>query len=331
MKASRWMAAALAVLMAPMAAAAAPATEIAPGVWWVRGDYQPPRQPDGNSLLFAGPAGWLLVDTGRHPAHVAGLLEAARGQPVTDVLNTHWHLDHVSGNPALRAAHPGLVAHASLAIDGALAGFLADYRRQLAVLLAGTAGEVDKAAWRAELARIDQGAALRPDQPVTAPGSRRMAGRVFQLGLEADAVTGGDVWLYDPDSRVLAAGDLVTLPAPFFDTACPANWQAALRRLEALPFRVLVPGHGEPMDRPGFLRYRRAFDALLARAASDADADRCIEGWLADAGPLLTDDTARRQARDLLAYYLPTRLRPAACAAAADVGSADGAPPRGPT
>ena len=51
------------------------------------------------------------------------------------------------------------------------------------------------------------------------------------MTLEARAVTAGDVWLFDPATRVLAAGDLVTLPAPFLDTACPERWKAALDRV----------------------------------------------------------------------------------------------------
>ena len=51
--------------------------------------------------------------------------------PVVAIVNSHWHLDHVSGNAALRAAYPRAQVYASDAIDGAMRGFLADYRRQL--------------------------------------------------------------------------------------------------------------------------------------------------------------------------------------------------------
>ena len=244
---------AIAIVAASAKAADAPppaAVEVAEGIRVVPGTYAPPRQPDGNTVLFTAPDGWVVVDSGRHPAHAAAVLAAAAGAPVHTVVNTHWHLDHVAGNPALRAAHPALRVIAS-----------------------------------------------------------SIAGRDFELGFEADAVTGGDLWLLEREHGVLAAGDLVTLPAPFLDTACPARWQAALARLAGQPFRRLVPGHGAVMDRDGLATYRHAFDGLLACAAGDAPAATCTDGWLRDAATLLPDDASRTQARGLLDYYLSQVLR----------------------
>ena len=70
----------------------------------------------------------------------------------------------------------------------------------------------------------------------TSPGAE------FYIGLEDNAVSGGDVWLLGPSTRTLLAGDLVNFPAPFFDTACPRGWSEALGRLDAQPFEMLVPG-----------------------------------------------------------------------------------------
>lgn len=303
----------------PVAAAAAEPQALADDTWLLRGAFVPGRQPDGNSLLLRGPDGLVVVDSGRHAAHGAALLAfaAARGWPIVAVVNSHWHLDHVSGNPALRAAHPGLAVHASDAIDAALGGFLARYRGQLQAQLE-TAPDAAREDLRLELARIDAGAALRPDVVVRAPGPRTLAGRALQLGLAGHAATAGDVWLFDPATGVLAAGDLVTLPAPFLDTACPAGWQAALATLEAQPFRVLVPGHGAPLDRDGFARWRRAFDGLLRCAAGAAPAESCATGWIEAAGPLLAGHP-EAFTRDLLGYYVQHLRGPqarAACPAA---------------
>lgn len=294
--------------------APASAAELAPGVHWVPGTYAPPRQPDGNSVLFATPGGWLVVDSGRHPAHARAVLAATAGEPVRALLNTHWHLDHVGGNPALRAAWPELRVYASPAIDGALQGFLADYAGQLRALLAREPRAAAAEDWRAELGRIERGAGLRPDRVLRGDTVLVVGGREFRVGFAA-AATEGDLWLLDPASGVLAAGDLVTLPAPFFDTACPERWRAALARLEALPFTRLVPGHGAPLDRAAFADWQRAFGRLLDCAAGDAaDAD-CIAGWQADAGRLLPGEAGRAQAAALLGYYLPAVLRNPATAA----------------
>lgn len=277
----------------------------------LRGHYVLGRQPDGNSVVFAAPDGLVVVDSGRHPAHADALLDVATraGRPIAAVVNTHWHLDHVGGNPRLRAAHPQLRVYASAAIEGAMGDFLRTYRKQLVQALAAAKDDAERARYRAEMALIDQGKALYPDVRITAAGERRLAGRPFFVGYEADAVTAGDVWLLDRDARLLVAGDLVTLPAPFLDTACPMRWQAALARLEQQPFDRLVPGHGPVLDRAGVARYRRGFDGLLACAATKAPAADCIAGWHRDIDPLLESADDRKAADALIGYYLAKVLR----------------------
>jgi glyoxylase-like metal-dependent hydrolase (beta-lactamase superfamily II) len=280
----------------------------------VPGSFVPGSQPDGNSLLFTGPHGMVVVDTGRHPAHVARIEAAvcASGRPLRAIVNTHWHLDHVSGNPALRARWPRAAVHASNAIDGALDGFLARYRRSLLAMLAdASTDEAAREGFRAEIARIDAGPALRPTRVVDGPRTLRAGGVRLDLHLARHAATAGDVWAYAPVARVLAAGDLVTLPAPFLDTACPDGWRRALDAIGATPFEVLVPGHGGPFDRAQFGTWRAAFDALLDCTAGDAAGEHCATAWVGAtrALPGAGDPAFARQLAD---YYVAQRLRGAA-------------------
>jgi hypothetical protein len=190
-----------------------------------------------------------------------------------------------------------------------MGGFLADYRAQLVDLLAKTpASDPQAVAWREEVARIDAGPQLFPTHVVDAPMDVALAGRPVRLGLERNAVSGGDVWLLDPATHTLLSGDLVTLPAPLLDTACAPGWRAALARLDALPFDTLVPGHGAPMTHAQFATWRSAFDHLLDCAASDAETATCKAAWLRDAGPLVPPDDATL-AGGLLDYYVSQVLR----------------------
>jgi glyoxylase-like metal-dependent hydrolase (beta-lactamase superfamily II) len=290
--------------------AAAGASEIAPGVHLVRGGFEPGRQPDGNSVVFVAPEGLVVVDTGRHVAHTTKVLDlcATLGGAPRAVINTHWHLDHVGGNRLIRERFPQARVHASAAIHGALEGFLANYARQLEQMVASARDPDARQGFETELGLIRAGSRLAPDEVIASSGTQTIAGRSFEVHLEKHAVTAGDVWLLDTASGVLVAGDLVTLPAPFLDTACPRGWEAALGRLAASEFRMLVPGHGPPMTPQDLESYRAAFGGLLECAASERVADDCIDGWFRDGGSLLaTEDTPF--ARSLVRYYVEGVLR----------------------
>lgn len=305
--------------------AAGAVSEIAPGVHLLRGMFVPGQQPDGNTVLFTAPDGLIVVDTGRHAAHTRQILAFAadRKLPLRAIVNTHWHLDHVAGNALLRREAPDVAVWSSGAIDGALTGFLANSRRQLEEMLRDPQlPAADAAAFRDEIERIDAGPLLAPTERVTAAGRRTLAGRELVFGLTDHAVTAADVWLFDPATRVLVAGDLVTLPAPFLDTACPAHWQATLAELMNTNFALLVPGHGPVMNRAQVATYQRAFTDLVACAtapgatgngsgaaeAAKASKQACIEGWITDLGALLPE-SEHRFTRAMVDYYVDQHLR----------------------
>lgn len=288
------------------------AVVLAPGVSLVRGGFAPGQQPDGNSVVFDAPDGLVVFDTGRHRAHSDALLSLARTKrrPISVVVNSHWHLDHVSGNPRLRAAHPALVVLGSPAIDGAFRGFLAASRKQAQAFLAQPGGDPGmQAEVRADLATIESGQAIAPDERIRATATRALAGRPMRIGYAAGAVTAGDLWLLDEASGVLAAGDLVTLPVPFLDTACPARWRASLEALGEVRFKRLVPGHGRPLSPAEFQAYRGAFGALLDCAATKAPAAHCAVVWRQGVKTLVGDADAAPPG--LLEYYIDLLRDPA--------------------
>lgn len=295
-----------------VAAGAAVPVEIAPGVHLLSGEYVPGGQPDGNSVLLDGKDGLIVIDSGRHKAHTQALLDfaAARKTPIRAVVNTHWHLDHIGGNALVRREVPGVRVYASAALDEALQGFLANYAKQLKEVIAGAKeGSAEQQGYRTELGLIESGRQLMPDETISASGPMTIAGRELQLRLEKHAVTAGDLWLVDSKSGILVAGDLVTLPFPFLDTACPSRWKDALARVAETKFELLVPGHGAPMKREEFDRYRAAYDNLLGCGASSRTNEECAAGWLTDAGSLVGKEQ-EKFVRAALDYYVTNFLRP---------------------
>jgi glyoxylase-like metal-dependent hydrolase (beta-lactamase superfamily II) len=302
----------LLALLALSLAGAAPAAK--PDLGWhvVPGAFEPGRQPDGNSVFIDAPEGLILIDTGRSPAHQEKLLAyaKARGKPIAAIVNTHWHLDHTGGNSEIRAAYPKAPVYGSKAIEGALTGFFPQSRKSsMEFLASGQAGPELQAEIKGDLAAMDDRESLRPSRAVARSGRVRVAGRPLRLNLARFAATEGDVWVYDERSKLLVAGDLAVGLVPFFDTGCPEGWRKALGEIAATPFATLVPGHGEPMTRPQFLQWRKAFDNLLDCAASTRAKEACVAGWKRDAAAFIP--AGERRIDSLVGYYLDTRLRAA--------------------
>jgi len=299
----------------------------------VPGSLEPGRGPDGNSVFLDAPDGLILVDTGRHPAHRDRLLAyaRARGRPIAAIVNSHWHLDHSTGNAEIRAAYPQAELYATTAIEGALAGFFPQSRAATERFLASGRATPEQ---RAEIARgfavMDNPVSLRPTRPVAASGEMTIAGRRLRVNVARFAATEGDIWIHDPAARpddqvsrappgsapsggrggLIIAGDLVVAPVPFMDTACPEGWRRALDEIAATPFEILIPGHGEPMDRAAFLAWRRAFNALLDCGASERPKEECVAGWRPDAARFIPAGRAA-MVSELAGYYVDSRLRSA--------------------
>jgi glyoxylase-like metal-dependent hydrolase (beta-lactamase superfamily II) len=298
-----------AVSLAATSPVAAPEPqEVTPGVWMIPGGIRPNRQPDGNTVVFEAPEGLVVVDTGRHAWHREAILSLARErkEDIIAIVNTHWHLDHVSGNPDLRAAYPRLRVYASDAIDGALTGFLSASAADSAAYLEDPQiPEETREDIRADLLTILNGGALKPDVVIAASGTTALGGLALRISLVPDAVTAGDVWIYDSARRVAVLGDLVTLPAPFLDTACPQGWKAALDAVAATPFEVAIPGHGAPMSRAQFLLYQAAFEAFIDCSGSTTTGESCAARWTDSIRPLLGEDPLeQKRARGMAAYYV---------------------------
>jgi glyoxylase-like metal-dependent hydrolase (beta-lactamase superfamily II) len=267
--------------------------------------------PDGNTVVLDAPKGLIVVDTGRSPMHAQAILDYARARhrPIAAIVNTHWHLDHTTGNYDIRQVYPKAQVYASTAIEGALVGFLNKGRAQGDKMLADPkTPEGAKAQTLRGRDRIDNPDKLRPTRPVVKSGRITIAGRPLDVHLAKFAATEGDVWLYDPKTHTAIVGDLVVGLVPFMDTACAEGWSKALDEVAAVPFTTLIPGHGDPITRADFMNWRKAYNAFVDCGNSNADKKSCVDGWARDAAKFIDAEHAG-YARAAAAYYLDTRLR----------------------
>ena len=298
----------LAMMLLAGCASAEPA---APAFHLIPGAVPPDKGPDGNSIILDAPDGLIIVDTGRHPEHSAKILSYARerGRPIAAIVNTHWHLDHTTGNWDIRQAYPQVQVLASNALEGALVTYLKKSRAQTEAMLADPK---TSAMQRDQILRArsvtDQPDRIRPNRVVGQSGTMTIAGRQIDVRLAKFAASEGDVWLYDPEAKLAIVGDLVVDIVPFMDTACADGWLRGLGEIEQTSFETLIPGHGPVMDRAAFTTWKKAFTDFVTCGRSQAPKEDCVAGWERGAARFI-DDAHRNYVREAANYYLTTRLR----------------------
>ncbi len=259
------------------------------------------RGPDGNTVIFDAPDGLVVVDTGRHTSVTDAILAFAREQkrPIVAIVNTHWHLDHNSGNRRVKAAFPDAKIYTTSAVDRAVApgGFL-DRNLQSTLPMAAdtTLPAMTKEEIQIFIDTMNAKDSLRPDVPLTASSTMKIGGRSFDVHVTTDAVTDADVWLYDPSTKIAVIGDIVTVPVPYFETACPDGWKSAMDAVWGTSFATVIPGHGRAMTRDDFDAYRKGFGPFIDCVHSDSPAAQCSAAWVTATSILIGDDAVRRTA-----------------------------------
>jgi len=299
------------ILAMMLLAGCASAEPAAPSFHLIPGAVPPDKGPDGNSIILDAPDGLIIVDTGRHPEHSAKILSYARerGRPIAAIVNTHWHLDHTTGNWDIRQAYPQVQVLASNALEGALVTYLKKSRAQTEAMLADPK---TSAMQRDQILRArsvtDQPDRIRPNRVVGQSGTMTIAGRQIDVRLAKFAASEGDVWLFDPEAKLAIVGDLVVDIVPFMDTACADGWLRGLGEIEQTSFETLIPGHGPVMDRAAFTTWKKAFTDFVTCGRSQAPKEDCVAGWERGAARFI-DDAHRNYVREAANYYLTTRLR----------------------
>jgi glyoxylase-like metal-dependent hydrolase (beta-lactamase superfamily II) len=209
--------------------------------------------------LVRGRTGALLVDTGTTLGEAAAIdadVRGIAGRPVTHVVLTHKHFDHVLGSSVFAEADvycaPEVVEYLSSATD---------QLRDDALRHGANAGEIDRAI-----------AALRPPQHGIYDAVVSLGGRAVTVAHPGRGHTTSDLVVaapaMDDDGRVVVfTGDLVEESAdPAIDADSDvAAWPATLDRVLAIggPEAIYVPGHGKTVD-ADFIRRQRNW--LSARA-----------------------------------------------------------------
>jgi glyoxylase-like metal-dependent hydrolase (beta-lactamase superfamily II) len=187
-----------------------------------------------NSAVLIGDRGVVLIDTGFSDEigrHIKKIIAGITDKPVTHIINTHHHGDHILGN----SEFPGAEIISSEKCR--------DLVRQRGY------------DWIATLENMT-GAQYPNTRPVAAssvyPSDSRtpvkLQGITMELWVPAGSHTAGDMMVHLPQYKLLVSGDiLVKKMIPSFVDAHVGNWIDTLEQIGNMDIQTIIPGHGPLM------------------------------------------------------------------------------------
>lgn len=220
-----------------------PFEELRPGIW------RAVAQPAGVNIgLIVGAAAALVVDTGSSPeqgARIRAAAESVAGVPLIGAVVTHSHFDHYYGLAAFDDLPT--YGHESLA-----AALLAD----------GLAAEAAELGFAPDELRA-------PNRPLALARMVDLGGRHVEIVHFGRGHTAGDLVVIVPDAQVIFTGDLLEQSAPpaMGPDCFLKEWPTALDGILGLVREdtVLVPGHGDPVDRVFAFTQRAEISAVYGQ------------------------------------------------------------------
>ncbi|MCE0460728.1 quinoprotein relay system zinc metallohydrolase 1 [Pseudomonas uvaldensis] len=206
--------------------------QIAEGTWLLEGSTENFAKANGGNIVNTGfivtEAGVVVIDTGpskRYGEAFRQAIAATTDKPVIRVLLTHHHPDHVLGNQAFNDVPIGALADTTDLLKQQGEAMAENMYRLVGDWMRGT--EV-----------------VLPTQ-VVEPGTLTVGNHSLRL-LQLAGHTGADLAVLDETTGVLFAGDLVFYERALTTPNSPGLdvWLRDLDSLQALPWKLIVPGHG---------------------------------------------------------------------------------------
>jgi len=200
----------------------------------------------------------VAIDSGygKHVPLTLALLASRQGvdgKPLTRLVNTHCHADHMGGNAAIKRAWG-----CPIAVPEGEAPLIEQWDTMTLLL--------DYAGQTAECFPVDE---------VVRANSTHVWGGLEWRALAAPGHAMGALVYYNPEHRILISGDAlwengygIVMPPEMAPAALPAA-RTTLEMLAQLDIDVVIPGHGEPF-RDVAPALERAFSRTAAFEQSSA-------------------------------------------------------------
>jgi glyoxylase-like metal-dependent hydrolase (beta-lactamase superfamily II) len=202
----------------------------------------------GNIAALVGPDGKVLVDAGigvSRPQITRALAELGP-EPVTHLINTHWHFDHADGNEWLHSLGAAIIAHDNTRKHLSEIERIEDWDYNF---LASPAGAI-------------------PTEVFASERRLRFNGTAIALKHYGPAHTDSDISVSFADADVFHAGDTYWNGIyPFIDYSTGGSIDGMIAASEAnlaatTAQTIIIPGHGRPVSNRSELQEFR--DMLVA-------------------------------------------------------------------
>ena len=243
--------------------------QVSRSAWYVEGASALGSSANQNFISNAGfvitPKGVVVIDALGSPALAERLIQEIgrlTPLPITHVIVTHYHADHIYGLQAFTALGARVIAHRAAR----------DYLQSETARLRLQASRQELAPWVDEATRL-----VAADEWIEGDSQLEVGGVLFEVKPVGPSHTPEDVCIYLPNEKVLFAGDLVFRNRiPYVGQADSQHWIVALNRLLSFGADVIVPGHG-PLSREAVADMRMTRDYLaylrqtMGRAAKNLE------------------------------------------------------------
>lgn len=237
--------------------------QVAKNTWVLEGSSDNFSRENGGNIVniafIVTDSETILIDSGpsfRYGRDLAAAIRTVTDKPVGHILLTHHHPDHMLGSQAFPEAKIGALASTTQ--------LMRDEGDAMAENMYRMVGD-----WMRSTEVVMPNLILQP-------GTLHIGDYPLQL-LEMHGHSNADLVIFDPQTAVLFAGDLVFYQRALSTSHSPGLdiWLKDLDRLDALPWTTLIPGHGPVSTDLQPLQQMRDYlgwlDSLLAEAATRGD------------------------------------------------------------
>lgn len=205
-----------------------------------------------NSTLIIGETGAILVDSGASDevgSHLARAVAKLTPKPVTHVINTHHHGDHVLGNIVFAGAEIISSEQCREMVKKTGEEWISLMETLVGHKLPNTRAIPASVIYAGENTKVE----------------RTIQGVKLVFWVPQGSHTVGDMMVYLPDDKVLIGGDiLVNHTVPVMRDAQVRNWVTTLEQAQAFDAKSIVPGHGPIMTKGDVAKLQRQMAAFYA-------------------------------------------------------------------